>query len=45
MNLKIHSYNLKTVIARCNGATIFVNAYYICFEVISMNFPVHAQFT
>ena len=29
MNLKIHSYNLKTVIARCNGARIFVIAHMI----------------
>ena len=26
MNLKIHAYNLETVIVRCNGATIFVIA-------------------
>ena len=38
MNLKIHAYNLETVIVRCNGATIFV----IALSKVSMNLKIHA---
>ena len=40
MNLKIHGYNLETVLVRCNGATIFVIALTF-FNKVRLNLNIH----